>query len=403
MTAFTSNSARSLLETLCRRFPDRHVGGPGNRAATELFGRTAAELGFAVESAELPCVTWERGEARIAAASGSFAVQPGPYSLPCEARARLAAASSVEELERGGFEGSVLLVHGDLAREQLAPKNFPFYNPEPHQRIVAALERARPLAVVAATGQNPETSGGLYPFPLIDDGDFDLPSAFMTDVEGARLLKSAGEEVAISIGSGRVRSTAAQLVARKAGTGSKRLLFFAHIDSKEGSPGALDNAAGVAALFGLAELLRDYRGPHAIEIVPFNGEDYFAATGQLHWLAQNQGKLGDVLLGLNADGAGFVDQPVAVSFYGCPAKVEQAVRAAMPQEGFVEGPQWPQSDHSLLVFQGVPAVALTSENAFFVSSTVAHTSKDLPELVDPEKVVAVSRFFAEVVARLAGY
>jgi aminopeptidase YwaD len=73
----------------------------------------------------------------------------------------------------------------------------------------------------------------------------------------------------------------------------------------------------------------------------------------------------------------------------------------MPREGFVEGPQWPQGVHSLLALQGVPAVALGSKNAFFITSTVAHTPKDLPELVDPEEVAAVSRFFAEVVGRLS--
>lgn len=34
--------------------------------------------------------------------------------------------------------------------------------------------------------------GALYPFPLFEDGDFDIPSVYMTDVEGERLAAYAG-------------------------------------------------------------------------------------------------------------------------------------------------------------------------------------------------------------------
>ncbi len=49
----------------------------------------------------------------------------------------------------------------------------------------------------------------------------------------------------------------------------------------------------------------------------------------------------------------------------------------------------------------VPAVAVTSENVFFIGSTVAHTDKDRPELVDIEAVAAVARFFADALEALA--
>ncbi len=44
-----------------------------------------------------------------------------------------------------------MLVRGELAREQLMPKNFPFYQPEEHQRIIHLLEAQKPLAIIAAT------------------------------------------------------------------------------------------------------------------------------------------------------------------------------------------------------------------------------------------------------------
>lgn len=60
------------------------------------------------------------------------------------------------------------------------------YNPDVHWRIVAALEVGRPPAIVAATARNAELAGDAYPVALIEDGDFDIPSVYMTGEEGVR-------------------------------------------------------------------------------------------------------------------------------------------------------------------------------------------------------------------------
>jgi aminopeptidase YwaD len=391
----------TYLRELCATYPDRHLGGPGNRAATDLFERVALASGFQVESAELPCVDWARGSAGIEGSGEAFALHPGPYSLACDVTAPLASASTVEELEGGDFAGAVLLLRGDLVREQLMAKGFVFYNPESHRRIVAALEAQAPSAIIAATDRNPELSGGAYPFPLIEDADFDIPNAYTTDVEGEALLGLVGQAVSVRIDSTRVPALAAQPIARKRGSGTGRVVLTAHIDSKDGSPGALDNATGAATLLGCMELLAGYQGPHTVEVVPFNGEDYHAATGQMYYVADNEGRWGDIVLDLNVDGAGSAGSGTEVSFYGVPGGRRQLVERSMRDRGFAEGPQWPQGDHSIFAMQGVPAVAVTSANVFFISSTVAHTERDTLEGVDVGTVVSVAGFLADTVTGLA--
>ena len=73
------------------------------------------------------------------------------------------------------------------------PKNFTFYNPERHKEIYRQVENANPCAIIAATSRNPELAGGLYPFPLFEDGDFDIPSVFCTEVIGEELAIKAGK------------------------------------------------------------------------------------------------------------------------------------------------------------------------------------------------------------------
>ncbi len=43
------------LRALCETHPDRHVGGPGNRAANDLFAESRRSGGFSVETHRLRC------------------------------------------------------------------------------------------------------------------------------------------------------------------------------------------------------------------------------------------------------------------------------------------------------------------------------------------------------------
>ena len=383
--------AETYLQSLCLDIPHRRVGSEGNRAATAFFARTMASFGFEVELSEFDCLDWVHGEARLRAGDNAFEAFISPYSLGCSVRAPLAVASTVDELEMVEAEGKVLLLQGEIAKEQLMPKNFSFFNPEEHQKIVRLLETKSPAAIITATSRNPELAGGLYPFPLIEDGDFDIPSIYVTDKVGARLALRAGMEVSLEIEAERIPAKGCNVLARKGRGSGRRIVLCAHIDTKEGTPGALDNATGITVLLLLAELLGDYAGDIGIEIVALNGEDDYSAAGQLLYLRENADILGQVILGINIDVAGYHQGSTEYSLYGCPDDIAGLIRKALSdREGMVEGAPWYQSDHSLFVQNQVPAMAITSEHFMELSTHVTHTPKDSPEIVDSEKLVNVA-------------
>jgi aminopeptidase YwaD len=68
-------------------------------------------------------------------------------------------------LKNTNIHDKIVLLIGEIAREQLMPKNFVFYNPEHHQEIIRLLETGAPQAIMAATGRDPQLAGGVYPFP----------------------------------------------------------------------------------------------------------------------------------------------------------------------------------------------------------------------------------------------
>ncbi len=400
MNASWSAKAETYLRRLCLDIPTRQVGSEGNRAATGLFADVVAACGFATEAPAFACLDWRQDGVDLAVGEDAFTAHASPYTLGCRVNAPLSAISTVEELAAAELADRVVLLHGEIAKEQLMPKNFPFYNPVEHRRIVGLLEEKRPLAIVAATGRNPLLAGGACPFALLEDGDFDIPSAYVTDVEGLRLAAYAGREAALAIRASRLPASGCNVVARK-GNASRRVALLAHIDARRGSPGAIDNAAGVAVLLLLAELLADYRGELGIELVAVNGEDYYAVPGELQYLAANAGKFAEIVLGVNLDGVGYRKGNVAYSLYECPPGIAECIHGTFAgREGMVEGEQWYQGDHGLFVFNQVPALALTSELAAELLAEVVHTTKDTPENVDPVRLAVLAHALRDLLLAL---
>ncbi len=381
---------------------DRHVGGEGNKAATELFARASSEAGLSVTRQTFSCLEWTYASAYADAGDERFDLHVGPYSPAASIKAPLRAVSTIGQLESEHVRGAIVLLHGDIASHQLMPKNFPFYNPESHQRVYSALDRQAPVAVIAATGLDPEMVGSQYPYPLFEDGDLTVPSAYLKDVDGERLLAHAGETVELLIESQRIPARAEQIVAVKAGRGQGRIVVSAHIDSRKDSPGALDNASGVAVLLCLAELLTDYEGAATVELVPFNGEDYYAAPGQKEWLKANDGRLGDIIFGINIDDAGLRNWDTHVSFYGVSERLKSvALKTAHSRDGFEEGPEWFQGDHAILAMRGVPVMAIASAGMYEFMTRYAHSKRDTVDLADYDKIADIALYVRDVIERVA--
>lgn len=403
MSLDRSQKASRYLHRLCVEIPSRRVGSAGNRDATSWFAATVGAFGFEIECPTFACIDWQDGGADLTHGSEAFDVLVSPYSLSGHAEAALVVVSTVDELEAAELRNQVVLLRGEIAKEQLMPKSFTFYNPDEHKHIIQLLETKEPAAVVAATSRNPEMVGALYPFPLFEDGDFDIPSMYMTEEEGRRLAPHEGQTVTLDIRVRRSPAEGCNVIARKSANQARRVVLFAHIDAKEGTPGATDNATGVVVLALLAELLAGYAGDLGVEIVALNGEDYYSAPGEMDYLERNAGRFEEIVLGINLDGAGYHEGCTAYSTYDCPPEIEGCIRQAFSQHtGMREGEPWYQSDHGLFLMNQRPALAITSQRFMELLANVAHTPKDHPRIVDPAKLVEIADALRDLLLCLDG-
>ncbi len=380
-------------------FGERPLGSDANKRMAEFLRLAAEQMGYETTNLPFKCVWWTSGPSFLDREGAKVEVFAGPYSPAFDKRCDGIAVSSTGQLKRARCEGKIVFLRGEIAREPLMPLDYPFYFPDAHKEIYALLDERRPAAVVAVTGKHP--ASGQDPHPLIDDAAFRIPSAYMTAAAFDEMMKGSGK-IRLKVDSKTVPETGEQVVARKRAAGSKgKIAIFAHMDSAYGTPGALDNAAGVAVLLRTMIQLKDYAGPYDLEFIPFNGEESPMAKGQLAYLDAFGREMGDIRLAINIDAVGAKDSKTAVSTYNMDDERKRGLDGVLAPYPRVErGPEWVEGDHSIFVFQGIPCIALTSSNLREGVMAVSHTPNDTVDGVDLGLLVEAADFIAAMVKGL---
>lgn len=229
--------------------------------------------------------------------------------------------------------------------------------------------------------------------------------------------------------------TADNLVAELPGTQrpDEVLVVGAHYDSIMGSPGADDNASGVAALLELARLFQERPQPRTVRFVAFANEEppYFLSEdmGSAAYATAARER-GDALVAMMAlDGIAYFSNEPESQHFPVPgpslvypsrghfigfvtrvrdgALVRQATgafreRASIPSEGaalpgMLPGVGW--SDHWAFWQQDVPAFLVTDTLPF--RNPHYHSAADTPDKLDYLRLARVTAGLEAVVARMA--
>ena len=211
------------------------------------------------------------------------------------------------------------------------------------------------------------------------------------------------------------------------------IVLGAHYDSIAGTPGANDNASGVAALLEIARLLAGNTYPRTVRLVAFANEEppffYSEEMGSSVYAirSRQRGEQIKAMLALETIGY-YTDQPASqqypfpfsffypdtgnfIGFVGNLSSRRLVHRAlgtfrastAFPSEG-VAAPSWMMgvhwSDHWSFWQAGYPAIMITDTALFRYQHY--HAATDTPEKLDYTSLARVTRGLADVVAELAG-
>lgn len=226
----------------------------------------------------------------------------------------------------------------------------------------------------------------------------------------------------------------ANLEVERLGTARAKQIIVvgAHYDSVRGSPGANDNASGVAALLELARCLAQGHHARTVRFVAFvNEEPPFFATdemGSAHYARAARARGDDIramvaleTMGYYSDAAGSQKYPPMLArfypdrghFIGfvsdlrSRALLKQAVAAFRAATDFpvehvatlasLPGIDW--SDHRSFWRQGYPALMITDTAPYRYPHY--HTAQDTPDKIDYPRLARVTQGLLGMLERLA--
>ncbi len=374
-----SISLKKHMLMLCETIGARPTGSSANKAAVDYADSVLRQCGMEVRLQEFECMDWKDAGAALSVDGQAVLVEASEYSLPCDVEAEFVCADTVEALQSAELTGKIAVLHGELCKEPLMPKNFEFYNPDEHKRIIALLEDKHPAAIITAAPAKDH---------IIQDGDFDIPCAVVGEDTLGVFTERAGKRAKLTINTERVPAKAHNVIATY-GAAKNRICLSAHIDTKPATPGALDNASGVAALLAFAETVSEKQYPFPIELVLFNGEDYYSTPGETAFMGSLSTQY---RLAVNVDGVGLKNSATSVSFYSCTPETESRIMERAEAIGIEKIEPWPMGDHMLFASCGIPTVAVTASDIFSLMGSVLHSPEDNMERIDWELLGDTVRF-----------
>ncbi len=378
------------LNTLAGEIGCRHSGTPGNLAAAAYLADEMRALGLEVEEQRFEIPTWAVEEQYLKAAGQELAVYANPYSPSCAVEAELAAVGTLAELEQAHLGGKIAVLYGDLTRAPISAKSW-FLTEERDRRIMELLE-ANPPAVILAVQAAPGSTNRIF-----EDWEFLLPSATLPAESGRVVLLHTGERAEVRLRTVSGRGMTANIIGHRQGTRPETLVLCAHYDTKVDTPGANDNAAGVAAMLAAAELLRGDELDCNLELVAFTNEEYLPIGDDTYLERRGEGFLDRVLMAINFDGPGHILDVNSLASFTCSAEFQaevEAVSRAYPAMQWVE--PWPQSNHSTFAMRGVPALAFSSRAIWLYS----HQHDDSLRWVHPPRLVECAQLTADIIRRM---
>jgi Zn-dependent M28 family amino/carboxypeptidase len=213
---------------------------------------------------------------------------------------------------------------------------------------------------------------------------------------------------------------------------SQIVLVGAHYDSVQGSPGANDNATGVAALLELGRCLADRQHRRTIRLVAFANEEpplfWTRAMGSDVYARAARARADDIRAMLSVETIGYYSEapgsqrypPILDRFYpdranfigfvsnlASRALLKRAVAAfraasdfpveALAAPAFVPGVGW--SDQLSFWFAGYPGIMVTDTALY--RYPWYHTPQDTPDKIDYARLTVVTQGLCATLATLA--
>lgn len=224
-----------------------------------------------------------------------------------------------------------------------------------------------------------------------------IPVVMVSHDEGLRLgawLAAGPVRVRLVVRSVTEQRTSVNVIGIKPGTTApaEAVVVGAHLDSVPISPGANDNASGVATVLEVARLLAEVPTARTIHFVAFGAEE-LGLIGSGHYVAT---RTLAVRAMVNLDMVGHGPQLLVANSAGRGELLDAAERVAARLGIKVERMRFGSSDHESFERAGIPVVFIHTGD-----DNVYHTPLDVAARLDPRLLGQAASLAAAVVLEVA--
>ncbi len=381
------NRLNGHVQQLAAEIGVRYIGSPGNHAAGEYIRREMEKAGLAVEIQKIDCPEWTPRRTVFEVDGIPLRAYVDPFSSPVDVTAPVVPVCTIAELKAAELSGKIALLYGELTSVPVSPKQW-FLKTEHDEQIINHLEIKAPAAVLSAQPAVPYFAHGFC------DADFPLPSATLPREIALDLLRKNPPAVHLLLETDRRPGSTANVVGRKAGTRPEAIVLCAHYDTAITTPGACDNAGGVAIILALAAHFASQPLACGLEFAAFSGHEYLPLGVDAYWKTAEDGKM---IAAINFDGAG---HRLGTNTLTAMAASDKLIRGAQSRleayPGAVWVDPWPESDHSMYAMRGVPALAFGGAGI----REITHSAADTPDGVSPIKLNEAASLAAEIIMEM---
>ncbi len=383
---YRSDPGWSLLESLVD-IGSRMPGSEGERRGAEAVESAFDAIGLDPVVTSFSIRGWFREDSAIRTAEQSHSCIALPRSPADTVSGPLVDVGYglPEEFDTADLEGAIALVRSDV--------------PEYHDRYIHRREKYYRAIDAGAVGfiYRNHVDGQLPPTGSVGGTDHPIgpvPAVGVSAEVGARLARRyASDAVTLSVNATIEETTSYNVHATLGPDTDERVLLTAHHDAHDIAEGALDNAAGAAAVLEAARALqyRESELDYGIECIVFGAEEV-GLLGSSYDAANRDHPVRAVL---NSD-AIVAGRDLKVHTHGSDALADAATAAAdtLGYPITVTPQHNPHSDHWPYVRRGVPGVMILSDTDG-TGRGWGHTAADTIDKLDRRNLQEQSLFLTE--------
>lgn len=385
LPAASGTAALQHVLALSQQIGPRVTGSSADARAADYMAEQLRRFGYAVERQAFPIVFFDEASPPALTVIGS--AQAGVpavaliYSAPTsadglEAEVVPAGLGRDEDLRGRRLDGKIALIE----RGQV------FF------RVKVANAAAAGAAAVIVYNDRP---GPAQPGTLVEPSA--IPAVMISQDDGQRLLqltRAGPVRIRLQVRTIVERRTSHNVIGIKRGTRvpSEIVVVGGHADSVKGSPGANDNASGIAAMLEAARVLAGVPTARTIHFIGFGAEE-IGLVGSSFYVRNRSGTVVGIV---NMDMVGRGPGLMIGNTRGEGPLVDLAERVARRLGLRVARIREDRSDHLPFEQAGIPAVFLHTGD-----DETLHTPNDIAERVSPQLLEQAAALAAGIALDLA--